>query len=102
MKEQVRVAVTAPSEVAPVAGFTRVLLVDELWPTPLSLRRSAPRISPQQYVLHLSERCGCPLYSLRGRMRALDADCSMMCVVHPVIRLITKIGVKLGMSNPIR
>ncbi|CFS68674.1 Uncharacterised protein [Mycobacterium tuberculosis] len=28
--------------------------------------------------------------------------CSMMCAVQPVILLITKIGVKLAMSNPIR
>ena len=51
---------------------------------------------------HEIARWGCPLYSLRGRISALDAACSMMCAVHPVIRLITKIGVKHGMSKPIR
>ena len=50
----------------------------------------------RQSALRLAE------YSLSGRISALDAVCSMMWAVQPVIRLITKSGVKLGMSKPIR
>ncbi len=54
-----------------------------------------------QWVV-LSARCGGPTYSLSGRISAFDAVCSIMWAVHPVIRLITKIGVKAPMSKPIR
>ncbi|MET4146326.1 hypothetical protein ABIB45_003260 [Arthrobacter sp. UYCo732] len=43
-----------------------------------------------------------PLYSLSGRISELDAACSMMCAVQPVIRLATKSGVNVGVSKPMR
>ncbi len=43
-----------------------------------------------------------PSYEASGRISALWANCSVMCAVYPVMRLITKIGVKAGMSKPMR
>ena len=43
-----------------------------------------------------------PAYRLSGRISELAAVCSMTCAVQPMIRLITKIGVNIAMSKPIR
>lgn len=47
-------------------------------------------------------RSSTPEYADRGRMRALEAACSMMCAVHPVMRAAMNRGVKISVSNPSR
>lgn len=61
-----------------------------------------PLAAQRLYRANFSVRWAGPTYSLSGRINSLDAVCSMMCAVHPVIRLITKIGVKEPISNPIK
>ena len=64
--------------------------------------RRRPEDDHRSAVAAARLRCGWPEYSDSGRISALEPACSMMWAVQPVIRLITKSGVKLGMSNPIR
>ena len=47
-------------------------------------------------------RCSTPVYQDSGRIRRLSAACSSTCAAQPVMREHTKIGVKSGMSKPIR
>lgn len=47
-------------------------------------------------------RCSTPVYQESGRMSRLSAPCSNTCAAQPVMREQTKIGVKSGMSKPIR
>lgn len=47
-------------------------------------------------------RCSGPVYQESGRISRLSAACSSTCAAQPVMREHTKIGVKSGMSKPIR
>ena len=47
-------------------------------------------------------RCSGPVYQESGRISRLSAPCSITCADQPVMRDATKIGVKSGISKPIR
>jgi hypothetical protein len=47
-------------------------------------------------------RCSRPVYQESGRISRLSAACSITCAAQPVMREETKIGVKRGMSKPMR
>lgn len=66
---------------------------------PMSCSRFASGSASQATT---SSRCSTPTYADSGRIKAFDWVCSMMWAVQPVMRLMTKMGVNISMSKPIR
>ena len=64
--------------------------------------RAGAAVRRQRAAIGGTGRCSRPVYQESGRISRLSAACSITCAAQPVMREETKIGVKRGMSKPMR